>query len=213
MILTYGVSRTIEFFMKAAAGRRTKRKARAFEVLVCESAPQFTGQEMAKSLAAAGIATTVIADTAIFAVMPRVTKASAEWTTWRSRHHRVVAAVATSPGAPLIARLHPAPRRLPPQVLISAHAIMANGGVIAPNGCHMLALAAKHHAIPMICVSGLHKVRKGVFAGPGGERLACGITQLRAAHDRPDSAPAFPSLPLRAGHGERHPVSVGGAAL
>ena len=44
------------------------------------------------------------------------------------------------------------------QVIIGAHAVMANGGVIAAVGSHMVALAAHHHAVPFVVLAGLHKV-------------------------------------------------------
>lgn len=55
-------------FLKAAA------KKRHFHVIVCEGAPHFGGHQMAKSLADAGINTTVIHDAATFAIMARVNK-------------------------------------------------------------------------------------------------------------------------------------------
>jgi len=72
---------------------------------------------MATSLAEAGIDTTVIHDSAAFAIMARVNK-----------------------------------------VLLPAHAVMANGGLIAPSGSHMLALAAKHNSVPLICLTGMFKL-------------------------------------------------------
>lgn len=44
------------------------------------------------------------------------------------------------------------------QVLVGAHAVLANGGVIAPSGVHMVALAAKRHSIPFVVLVGLHKL-------------------------------------------------------
>jgi len=35
---------------------------------------------------------------------------------------------------------------------------MANGGVIAPIGLHMVALAAHRHAVPFVVLAGSHKV-------------------------------------------------------
>lgn len=35
---------------------------------------------------------------------------------------------------------------------------MANGGVIAPVGMNMVALAAQKHAVPFVVVAGIHKV-------------------------------------------------------
>lgn len=43
-------------------------------------------------------------------------------------------------------------------MIVGAHAIMANGGVIAPVGMNMLALAAQRHAVPFVVVAGSHKV-------------------------------------------------------
>ncbi|GKC91405.1 translation initiation factor eIF-2B subunit beta [Tanacetum coccineum] len=37
-----------------------------------------------------------------------------------------------------------------------AHAVMANGGVIAPIGLNMIALAAQRH-VPFVVVAGIHK--------------------------------------------------------
>eukprot|EP01088_Endostelium_zonatum_P017020 TRINITY_DN4838_c0_g1_i1.p1 TRINITY_DN4838_c0_g1~~TRINITY_DN4838_c0_g1_i1.p1 ORF type:complete len:373 (-),score=77.84 TRINITY_DN4838_c0_g1_i1:103-1221(-) len=67
-IMTFGKSQTVVEFLKAAARKRK------FEVIVAESAPLFAGQEMALSLSKAGIETTVIPDSAIFAMMARVNK-------------------------------------------------------------------------------------------------------------------------------------------
>ena len=44
------------------------------------------------------------------------------------------------------------------QVIIGAHAVMANGGVIGPVGVNMAALAAKKHAVPFVVLAGSHKV-------------------------------------------------------
>lgn len=59
----------MEQFLKSAA-----EKGRKFQVIVAECAPHYKGQSMASSLAASKIATTVITDSAIFAVMSRVNK-------------------------------------------------------------------------------------------------------------------------------------------
>lgn len=68
IIMTLGHSSTVEAFLKAAA------KKRSFHVIVAESAPSYKGQRMAMSLGQAGIETTLITDSAIFAVMSRVNK-------------------------------------------------------------------------------------------------------------------------------------------
>ncbi|XP_052274770.1 translation initiation factor eIF-2B subunit beta-like isoform X2 [Dreissena polymorpha] len=69
VIMTAGKSKTVEAFLKDAA--RYKRK---FQVIVVECAPFYHGQELAVSLAKAGIETTVINDSAVFAIMSRVNK-------------------------------------------------------------------------------------------------------------------------------------------
>lgn len=111
VILTYGRSKTVESFLKAAG------KTRRFQVIVCEGAPHFGGHRMAKSLANAGIDTTVINDSATFAIMARVNK-----------------------------------------VLLPAHAVLANGGLIAPSGCNIVALAAKQNAVPIVSITGMFKL-------------------------------------------------------
>eukprot|EP00551_Chaetoceros_affinis_P012738 CAMPEP_0203666692 /NCGR_PEP_ID=MMETSP0090-20130426/3692_1 /ASSEMBLY_ACC=CAM_ASM_001088 /TAXON_ID=426623 /ORGANISM="Chaetoceros affinis, Strain CCMP159" /LENGTH=506 /DNA_ID=CAMNT_0050530651 /DNA_START=38 /DNA_END=1554 /DNA_ORIENTATION=+ len=111
VVLTYGRSKTVESFLKAAA------KTRQFQVIVCEGAPHFGGHRMAKSLASAGIDTTVINDSATFAIMARVNK-----------------------------------------VLLPAHAVLANGGLIAPSGCNMVALAAVKNAVPIVSITGMFKL-------------------------------------------------------
>lgn len=68
VIMTIGKSRTVEEFLIRAAQKRR------FQVLVAETSPTYQGHEMARTLSAAGIDTTVISDSAIFAAMPRVNK-------------------------------------------------------------------------------------------------------------------------------------------
>lgn len=68
MIMTIGYSKTVFAFLKAAA------KDRSFHVIVAECAPFYHGHQLAADLASAGIATTLISDSAIFAMMARVNK-------------------------------------------------------------------------------------------------------------------------------------------
>ena len=42
------------------------------------------------------------------------------------------------------------------QVYVSAHALLANGGVMARVGTHLVALAAKRHEVPFVVLAGLH---------------------------------------------------------
>jgi translation initiation factor eIF-2B subunit beta len=66
--MTIGSSKIVLDFLKEAA------RFRKFQVIVAETAPLFEGHEMAKQLANVGIDTTVITDSAIYAVMSHVNK-------------------------------------------------------------------------------------------------------------------------------------------
>ncbi|XP_050509581.1 translation initiation factor eIF-2B subunit beta [Diabrotica virgifera virgifera] len=68
MIMTVGKSNTVEKFLKSAA------KERHFKVVVVEAAPFYDGHIMATRLAKSNIQTTVIPDSAVFAMMSRVNK-------------------------------------------------------------------------------------------------------------------------------------------
>jgi translation initiation factor eIF-2B subunit beta len=72
VILTIGQSKTIELFLKSAA-----KSKRIFQVIVVIGSTSTNNQysyEMAKSLAEVGIETTVINESAVFAIMARVHK-------------------------------------------------------------------------------------------------------------------------------------------
>jgi len=69
VILTIGRSRTVEAFLQAAAHKNIK-----FQVYVSEAAPFYHGHEMAKNLAQAKIHTTLITESQIGTIMPRVNK-------------------------------------------------------------------------------------------------------------------------------------------
>eukprot|EP00300_Choanocystis_sp_HF-7_P025307 c27078_g1_i1.p1 GENE.c27078_g1_i1~~c27078_g1_i1.p1 ORF type:complete len:400 (+),score=84.20 c27078_g1_i1:124-1323(+) len=111
VIMTYGYSRSLCGFLLSAAEKRT------FEVIVAESAPSLEGHRLAAELAARGVQTTVITDSAVFAMMAQVSK-----------------------------------------VVVACHALMANGGIVALSGGHMLALAAKRFSVPFVVVTGIYKL-------------------------------------------------------
>ncbi|KAI7838442.1 hypothetical protein COHA_007705 [Chlorella ohadii] len=111
VILVWGYSRTVLAFLRRAAEKRN------FEVVVTEGAPTYQGQQMARELAAAGIRATLIADSAVFAMMARVNK-----------------------------------------VVATAQALLANGGVMAPVGMHIAAMAAKRHSVPFVVLCGIYKL-------------------------------------------------------
>ncbi|XP_065634012.1 uncharacterized protein LOC111999363 isoform X2 [Quercus suber] len=112
VILTLGSSRTVLEFLCAA-----KEKKRSFRVFVAEGAPRYQGHLLAKDLVTRGLQTTLITDSAVFAMISRVN-----------------------------------------MVIVGAHAVMANGGVIAPVGLNMVALAAQRHAVPFVVLAGSHKL-------------------------------------------------------
>ena len=114
VILTYGLSGTVVAFLKAAA--RVKRR---FEVMVVETAPDCSGhaQAMALSSEPFPIETTVIADSAVYALMPAVNK-----------------------------------------VIIGCHAVMANGSLLLQSGGYNICLAASCHSVPVVVLTGLHKL-------------------------------------------------------
>ncbi|KAM1263436.1 hypothetical protein FF1_028415 [Malus domestica] len=112
VILTLGSSRTVLEFLCAA-----KEKKRSFRVFVAEGAPRYQGHLLARELVARGLQTTLITDSAVFAMISRVN-----------------------------------------MVIVGAHAVMANGGVIAPVGLNMVALAAQRHAVPFVVLAGSHKL-------------------------------------------------------
>lgn len=111
IILTVGSSDAAKAFMLGAA------KKRNFEAVVAEGAPGLRGHEFARELASRGVQSTLIADSAIFAMMARVNK-----------------------------------------VVVGAHAMLADGGVMAPTGTHLVALVARRHNVPFVVVVGLHKL-------------------------------------------------------
>ena len=43
-------------------------------------------------------------------------------------------------------------------MLVGAHALLANGGVMAAVGARLVALAAQRHAVPFVVLAGLHKL-------------------------------------------------------
>ncbi|PWZ01050.1 nagb/rpia/CoA transferase-like protein [Testicularia cyperi] len=111
VILTLGTSATVESFFKAAA------KDRRFTVIVPEAAPSYEGHSLARTLSGAGIDVLLVPDSAVFGVMPRVSK-----------------------------------------VVMGAHAVLANGGLLASASAYPVALAAKSHSTPVVILTGIYKI-------------------------------------------------------
>ncbi|KAK3016941.1 hypothetical protein RJ639_007568 [Escallonia herrerae] len=104
IIFTLGRSRTVLEFLCAA-----KQKQQSFRVSVAEGAPRYQGHVLAKDLAARGVQTILIIDSAVFSLVSRVNM------------------------------------KIFTKVLVGANAVMANGGIIAPIGLNMVALAARKY--------------------------------------------------------------------
>ncbi|KAI8873654.1 nagb/rpia/CoA transferase-like protein [Ramicandelaber brevisporus] len=68
IIMTLGHSKTVSQFLLTSA------KKRNIQVVIAETAPTYTGRLLAKELAAGGISTTLIPDSAVFTMMSRVNK-------------------------------------------------------------------------------------------------------------------------------------------
>ncbi|RDX45494.1 eukaryotic translation initiation factor 2B beta subunit [Polyporus arcularius HHB13444] len=111
IILTIGHSKTVEAFLKSAAHYRN------YTVIVAETAPSYSGHDMARSLSSAGISTFLVPDSSIFAIMSRVNK-----------------------------------------VILGAHAILANGGLVAVAGSLLAATAAQAHSTPVVVCAGQFKL-------------------------------------------------------
>lgn len=122
---------------------------------------------MAADLAALGIHATLIADSAVFAMMARVNKARGLPVEWleRSVSCRLQAARSQVPSTTrrlaltaLLCPTAPRPKHERLQVVATAQALLANGGVMAPVGTHIVAMAAKRHSVPFVVLCGIYKL-------------------------------------------------------
>lgn len=50
----------------------------------------------------------------------------------------------------MMARVH--------KVIIPAHAVLANGGLVANSGCNLVAMSSRHHSVPVVCITGIFKL-------------------------------------------------------
>lgn len=107
---------------------------------------RYQGHLLAKELVARGLQTTLITDSAVFAMISRV--------------NMVYYPSQLSLYLVLLDFLvcHLFSENFILKVIVGAHAVMANGGVIAPVGLNMVALAAQKHAVPFVVLAGSHKV-------------------------------------------------------
>lgn len=107
---------------------------------------RYQGHALAKELAARGLQTTIITDSAVFAMISRVNMVCDYCSIFHFNFLKF---------SKLILSLT---RYSHLKVIVGAHAVMANGGVIAPVGMNMVALAAQRHAVPFVVLAGVHKV-------------------------------------------------------
>ena len=56
------------------------------------------------------------------------------------------------------------------KVIVGTHGVMANGGLIAHSGANNIARAAKHHSVPFVVVTALHKL----WSVETAQQLTCG---------------------------------------
>jgi hypothetical protein len=78
-------------------------------------------------------------------------------------------------------------RRLPSQVLATAQALLANGGIMAPAGTHIAAMAARRHSVPFVVLCGIYKLSTLFPHNPGDGRPQ---RQRRPSPKRPSSSSA-----------------------
>ncbi|KAH0789981.1 Translation initiation factor eIF-2B subunit beta [Histomonas meleagridis] len=117
IILTVGVSTSILKFLSDSKCKKT--------VIIPEHAPQYDGNEMAKKLRDCGIKVIVIPDSAIFAIIPKVSK-----------------------------------------IIVSAKAVLLNGGIVSYSITKSIALAAKYYSKPFIALYWNSKL-SNEFSKPG----------------------------------------------
>ncbi|KAF7311514.1 hypothetical protein MKEN_01053700 [Mycena kentingensis (nom. inval.)] len=111
IILTLGMSKTVESFLISAAHYRN------YTVMVLETAPSYDGRTMSRALSTAGISTFLVPDSSVYGLMSRVNK-----------------------------------------VILSTHAILANGGMFAVAGSMLAATAAHVHSTPVVVCAGQFKL-------------------------------------------------------
>lgn len=104
---------------------------------------------MALELSKAGIETTVIPDSAVFAVMSRVNKVIL------GTHAGTAPPEFLFPGTLAYFLRDHDTHQFPFAILC---VVLANGGLVAISGSHMMAAAAKHHSIPVVVCTGLYKL-------------------------------------------------------
>jgi translation initiation factor eIF-2B subunit beta len=143
--------------LQSAGNQPLNKEVQFAQVIVAEAAPTYEGQRMACELAALGIQTTAITDSAIYAMMARVNKARARGCKWEAHSWTHCQGVSSNSCSPV----------LNAQVVVTAHALLADGGIMAPIGMHLVAMAAKDHAVPVVVLCGIYKLTPLFAHEPG----------------------------------------------
>lgn len=107
---------------------------------------RFEGHILAKELDKKGLKAIVITDSAVFAMISRVNMVISNFVNETVQLFYIMNKISCLN------------LKFGLKVIVGVHAVMANGGVIAPVGLHVLALAAKKHAVPFVVVASTHEV-------------------------------------------------------
>ena len=91
------------------------------------------------------------------------------------------------------------------KVIIGAHGVMANGGLVGTAGCHLLALAAQNASVPVVVCAGLYKLTPLFPSGPHSFNVLLSPAPMLTYTDNLDMGVHVPVSP--AGHSDEH-VSV-----
>lgn len=134
IILTYGKSTTVERFLKTAAGNNN-RKVR-FTVIVCEGAPHYDGHAMARAL---------VTNDDGSGDHNESSNSSSTSSSWID-----TIVIPDSAIFATMARVN--------KVILPAHAVLANGGLVAPSGSNLAVLAARQNSVPVVCLTGIFKL-------------------------------------------------------
>ncbi|KAK3633659.1 GCD complex subunit gcd7 [Elasticomyces elasticus] len=136
VILTHGSSRTVQRFLLTAAGKKRK-----FTVFVAESYPNDHSATH---------------DTLVNGAQPPVSPDDEGLGGEKGRWRGLTAAGVTVVLVPDMAVFALMPRVN--KVLLSPHAVMANGSLLAAAGTEGICLAAKEHRVPVVVLAGVYKL-------------------------------------------------------
>ncbi|QDZ25101.1 subunit beta of translation initiation factor eIF-2B [Chloropicon primus] len=139
VILTCGYSHSVECFLTTCC----MRQKRSFSVIVAEGAPKYGGHKMATVLASLDTKRQSNSTQSSYLAMGQGGGVSG--------HGKVT--VTLAPDACVFALMSRVNK-----VILGAHALLANGGIIAPVGTHATCIAARTHAVPVVVVLGIHKL-------------------------------------------------------